>query len=336
MCVIETAALSYGAYRYIKHRKHKKGDVASAITTIVTSTSKPSIASSQPLSNSTTTLASTQQPPADEKRVDSLPDVPILPKPSSIESETGWRSVYMLERSISKDSVNEFRTHRALFVGEFVGNQRVGKTHEIRKEKSSILGVLPFNRTARYTDAEEWVGDNAFDRPPVLLGYTDWTDEELNREGNRMMDDCPTYSLNYANCHHFIADLAVKIMPEEKMDRDGMRSTQPAFDRMTQQIEAGELTGHSAVITTLVADLLLGDARQKAKFFHFTTATYKSMTKRSWQPFDEYSRLLKAEHLRTIAAHAREYQMLGAQYIPGRMSGNSSACGSTQRLGVVE
>lgn len=151
-----------------------------------------------------------------------------------------------------------------------------------------------------------------------------------------MVDDYPNYSLNYSNCQHFVADLAEKIIPEERMDRNGIRSTQPAFDRMIEQIEAGEFPGHGAAFANRVIDLSLGAGRQTSKFFHFTTAMVESMAKFSWRPFDEYNQLLKAERLRAIVAHAREHQRLGAQYIPGQMSGSSSASSSTQRLGVVE
>ncbi|KAE9992354.1 hypothetical protein EG327_009308 [Venturia inaequalis] len=343
MVILETAAV-VGAYKYIKHRKHKKEREANAFSPTINPVYAPSCASSQPPSYSTAVLASTQQntpsasqPYTHEKCVDSSPEVSICPQPSPNRPEQEWRPVYMLERSISSNSYNNIRTHRAIFVGEFQGDQGTGKAHEIRKKAASILGVqIPFKRTMTYTDAEQWVGDKALDRPPVLLGYTDWTNEELNREGHKMVDGYPTYSLNYANCQHFVADLAEKIIPEERMDRNGMRSTQPTFDRMRQQIEAGEFPGHGAAFSNRIKDLTLDAHRQTSKFFHFTGAMFESMVRFSWKPFDEYNQFLKAERLRAIAANAREHQRLGPQYIPGHMSGNSSASGSTQRLGMVE
>jgi hypothetical protein len=37
-----------------------------------------------------------------------------------------------------------------------------------------------------FTDAEEWVGQKKLDRNPVFLGFTIWTDTELNVEGKLM------------------------------------------------------------------------------------------------------------------------------------------------------
>lgn len=190
MVILETAAV-VGAYKYIKHRKHKKEREANAFSPTINPVYAPSCASSQPPSYSTAVLASTQQntpsasqPYTHEKCVDSSPEVSICPQPSPNRPEQEWRPVYMLERSISSNSYNNIRTHRAIFVGEFQGDRGTGKAHEIRKKAASILGVqIPFKRTMTYTDAEQWVGDKALDRPPVLLGYTDWTNEELNREG---------------------------------------------------------------------------------------------------------------------------------------------------------
>lgn len=144
-----------------------------------------------------------------------------------------------------------------------------------------------------------------------------------------MVDELPAYSLTYSNCQHFVADLAEKIIPIEKMDLIGIESTTPALTRMMHEIRAGEYSGHGEAVINRVADLTLGASHQTSKFFHFTTAIFESMAKFSWRPYERYERLLRADNLREIAAHAREDQRLGPRYIEGQFSGNSSTSGPT-------
>lgn len=186
MVVVESAILLGVGYKFYKHRKNKKAAVVAAtpVYGLTRESSQPPTYSQAVIPSTAPQTSPLNQPSAQEQRVDASPDVPIGQQPSSIGSETEWRPVYMLERSTSKTAFNDVRTHRALFVGDFEGARGTGKAHEIRKHKSSVLGVdLPFNRTMKYTDAEQWVGDKALDRKPVFLGHTNWTDEQLNSEG---------------------------------------------------------------------------------------------------------------------------------------------------------
>lgn len=351
MVILETAAVvGFGVYKYRKHKENKQARAAAIIPTVREPVPAQSRDGSAPPSYRSAILSSPSHP-ANTDQPFSAESTKIGSKTTAAEEESllepdrDWRPVYLLERSTSEHRFNEVRTHRALFVGELYGDN-AGRSHEIRKVKSSSLfgAQVPFSRKMRYTDAEEWVGSKAEDRDPVLLGYTDWTDGELNLKGelevlciccavakashltgHEMVDQYPAYSLTYSNCQHFVADLAEIIIPEKKQIPAGMQKLVPTFDQLRTDILEGEYEGHGSALIYGAAGISMVAATNTVKFFHFTTAVLKSMAKLDWRPFEEYMHTLRKERLRQLATVSRENVRLGPRYIA-----MSKASGSSQ------
>ena len=146
-----------------------------------------------------------------------------------------------------------------------------------------------------------------------------------------MVDDFPTYSLNYANCQHFVHDLAEKIIPEYLLAPGSRAATQPAFDKLMDKIELGEYDGPRDAFVREVADLTISSAKRGNQFFHFTKATIKSVVNGNWKPYCDHVRWLRSDGMRRqIAAYGREQQRLK---LKSQSTGGSSGSSSTGSLG---